>query len=100
MLASAATFAMTCALPGGTSEAIAGDRSSRGQGAPVAASSHRSVFSVRNSNELPMTKGLAVALNKSLLIELPRELRDVVVSDPATLDVVVQSSNRAYLIGK
>ncbi len=100
VLASAATFAMTCALPGGTSEATAGDRSSRSQGAPVAASTHRSVFSVRDSNQLPMTKGLAVALNKSLLIELPRELRDVVVSDPATLDVVVQSSNRAYLIGK
>lgn len=100
MLASAAAFAMTSALPGGTSEAIAGDRSSRSQGAPVAASTHRSVFSVRDSNQLPMTKGLAVALNKSLLIELPRELRDVVVSDPATLDVVVQSSNRAYLIGK
>ncbi len=99
-LATAATFAMTCALPGGASEAIAGDRSSRNLGAPVAASSHRSVFTVRDSNQLPMTKGLAVALNKSLLIELPRELRDVVVSDPETLDVVVQSSNRAYLIGK
>ncbi|MFT7575915.1 MAG: pilus assembly protein CpaC [Alphaproteobacteria bacterium] len=98
VLASAATFAMTSALPGGTNEAIAGSRSSKG--APVAASSHRSVFTVRNSNQLPMTKGLTVALNKSLLIELPRELRDVVVSDPATLDVVVQSSNRAYLIGK
>jgi len=100
VLASAAAFAMTNVLPGGTSEALAGDRSSRSQGAPVAASSHRSVFSIRNSNQLPMTKGLTVALNKSLLIELPRELRDVVVSDPTTLDVVVQSSNRAYLIGK
>ena len=99
VLASAATFAMTSTLPGGTSEAFAGDRS-RSQGAPVAATSHRSVFSIRNSNQLPMTKGLTVALNKSLLIELPRELRDVVISDPTTLDVVVQSSNRAYLIGK
>jgi pilus assembly protein CpaC len=100
VLASAATFAMTSALPGGTSEATAGDRTSRNQGAPVAPSSHRSVFSVRDSRQLPMTKGLTVARNKSLLIELPRELRDVVVSDPQTLDVVVQSSNRAYLIGK
>lgn len=99
-LATAAAFAMTCALPGGTSEAIAGDRMTRSQGAPVAPSTHRSVFSIRDSHQLPMTKGLSVALNKSLLIELPRELRDVVVSDPATLDVVVQSSNRAYLIGK
>jgi pilus assembly protein CpaC len=100
VLASAATFAMTCALPGGTSQATAGDRSSRNQGAPVAPSSHRSVFTIRDSRQLPMTKGLTVAKNKSLLIELPRELRDVVVSDPQTLDVVVQSSNRAYLIGK
>lgn len=98
VLASAATFAMTSALPGGTNEALAQSRSIKG--APVAASSHRSAFIVRDSNQLPMTKGLTVALNKSLLIELPRELRDVVVSDPATLDVVVQSSNRAYLIGK
>lgn len=100
VLASVATFAMTSALPGGTSEALAGSKSNRDQGAPVASSSHRSVFSVRDSNQLPMTKGLTVGLNKSLLIELPRELRDVVVSDPTTLDVVVQSSNRAYLIGK
>jgi len=100
LLASAAAFAMTSALPGGTSEATAGDRSSRGKGAPIAASAHRSVFTIKDSRQLPMTKGLTVAKNKSLLIELPRELRDVVVSDPLTLDVVVQSSNRAYLIGK
>lgn len=99
VLASAAAFAMTCALPGGTNESLARDKSIRDQGAPVASSSHRSVFSV-SDRQLPMTKGLTVGLNKSLLIELPRELRDVVVSDPATLDVVVQSSNRAYLIGK
>ena len=34
------------------------------------------------------------------IVELPWELRDVVVSDPSILDVVVQSSNRAYLVGK
>ncbi len=100
VLASAAAFAMTFSLPGGISEATAGDRASRSRGAPVAVTSHRSVLSISDSRQLPMTKGLTVGLNKSLLIELPRELRDVVVSDPTTLDVVVQSSNRAYLIGK
>ncbi len=98
VLASAATFAMTCALPGPSSDAQAG--STPRDGAPVAATSHRSVISIRDSRELPMTKGVTVGINKSLLIELPRQLRDVVVSDPAILDAVVQSSNRAYLIGK
>jgi pilus assembly protein CpaC len=98
VLASAATFAMTCALPGLQSEVQAGSRSQ--DGAPVAASSHRSVISIRDSHQLPMTKGVTVGVNKSLLVELPRQLRDVVVSDPKILDAVVQSSNRAYLIGK
>lgn len=99
VLASAATFALTLTTPG-IQDASAGDRYARDRGAPVAATSHRSVLSIRDSNQLPMTKGLTVAKNKSLLVELPRELRDVVVSNPEILDVVVQSSNRAYLIGK
>ena len=98
VLASAATFAMISALPGLESEVQAGGRTQNG--APVAATSHRSVISIRDSRELPMTKGVTVGVNKSLLVELPRELRDVVVSDPKILDAVVQSSNRAYLIGK
>ena len=98
VLASAATFAMTLAHPGFESEALAGSGSNGG--APVAATSHRSVISIRDSRELPMTKGVTVGINKSLLVELPRQLRDVVVSDPTILDAVVQSSNRTYLIGK
>ena len=98
VLACATTFATTNALPGLSGDAQAESRSRAG--APVAPTSHRSVISVRDSRELPMTKGVTVGVNKSLLIELPRQLRDVVVSDPTILDAVVQSSNRTYLIGK
>ena len=35
-----------------------------------------------------------------MLIEVPRDLRDVIVSSPDIVDAVVQSSNRVYLIGK
>ena len=43
---------------------------------------------------------IVVGLNKSVMVELPRELRDVIVSNPEFMDAVVQSSNRVYLIGK
>ena len=41
-----------------------------------------------------------VGLDKSMIVELPRDLKDVVVSNPANLDAVVQTSNRVFLIGK
>jgi len=43
---------------------------------------------------------VTIARNKSMLVELPRELRDVIVSNPEVVDAVVQTSNRVYLIGK
>ena len=64
------------------------------------AASHQSVIKIRHSDRLPQTKGIRLGRNKSVLIELPSELRDVVVSDPTIMDAVVQSSNRVYLIGK
>ena len=35
-----------------------------------------------------------------MIVELPREVRDVVVSNPEQIDAVLQTSTRAYLIGK
>ena len=35
-----------------------------------------------------------------MIIELPRDVRDVMVSNPEQIDAVLQSSRRAYLIGK
>ena len=61
---------------------------------------HNSVIRISASERLPVTKSITVGVGKTTMIELPRNLRDVVVSDPATLDAVVQSANRVYLIGK
>ena len=69
--------------------------------APVAFNpDHQSTMRIRESDGLPMHKGIKLGRNKSTLIELPRELRDVIVSNPEIMDAVVQSSNRVYLIGK
>jgi pilus assembly protein CpaC len=43
---------------------------------------------------------ITLGLNKSMIIELPREVREVMVSNPAKMEAVLQTSTRAYLIGK
>jgi pilus assembly protein CpaC len=69
--------------------------------APVAFNpDHQSTLRIRESDGLPVHKGIKLGRNKSTLVELPRELRDVIVSNPEIMDAVVQSSNRVYLIGK
>lgn len=67
--------------------------------AAVSPSGHRSVLRVR-TGELGGSRAVQLGRNKSMLVELPRELRDVIVSNPEIMDAVVQSSSRVYLIGK
>lgn len=40
-----------------------------------------------------------LALNKSMVIELPEDVRDVLVSSPKVADAVIRSSRKIYLIG-
>jgi len=44
-------------------------------------------------------KRIKIGLNKSLIIRLPRDARDVLVSNPKKVDAVVRSANLTYLIG-
>jgi pilus assembly protein CpaC len=79
----------------------AGKRSDARYNAPVAFNpDHQSTIRIRESDGLPVHRGIKLGRNKSALIEFPRELRDVIVSNPEIMDAVVQSSNRVYLIGK
>ena len=60
---------------------------------------HLSVLQVRDG-DLPMVKRVSLGRNKAMMIEMPRDLRDVMVSAPEIMDAVVQTSNRVHLIGK
>lgn len=42
---------------------------------------------------------IALGLNKSMVIETPRDVKDVLVSSPEIADAVVRSARRVYLIG-
>src|SRR5690606_2880580 len=46
------------------------------------------------------TRSIALGAGKSMLVEFDFELRDVLVSDPKSVDAVVQTSNRVFLIAK
>jgi pilus assembly protein CpaC len=42
---------------------------------------------------------LAIGVGKSLVIDLPRDVKDVLVADPTIANAVVRSAQRAYIIG-
>ena len=48
----------------------------------------------------PRTERIEINRGKSLMVEFPFRLRDVLVSEPRMLDAVVQSSNRVFLLAK
>jgi pilus assembly protein CpaC len=84
---------------------VAGDLDARRPLRPAASQpafnhDHQSVVRLTERDRFPLHRGMKIGRNKSMLVEVPRELRDVIVSSPDIVDAVVQSSNRVYLIGK
>jgi pilus assembly protein CpaC len=55
---------------------------------------------LRISSQGAGTRSIALGAGKSMLVEFDFELRDVLVSDPKSVDAVVQTSNRVFLIAK
>ena len=45
------------------------------------------------------SRPLALGIGKSIVIDLPRDIKDVLVADPKIANAVVRSSQRAYIIG-
>ncbi len=60
---------------------------------------HRSYLRVGETGS-GAARQITLGLNKSMIVELPREVREVMVSNPDKIDAVLQTSTRAYLIGK
>jgi len=45
------------------------------------------------------SQAVALGVGKSVVIDLPRDIKDVLVADPTIANAVVRSSRRAYIIG-
>ena len=47
----------------------------------------------------PKVRFLALGVGKSVIIDLPRDVKDVLVADPKIANAVIRSPQRAYIIG-
>jgi pilus assembly protein CpaC len=63
---------------------------------PVSANGGTAVVNVSGD---AAAKPLSVGVGKSVVIDLPRDVKDVLVADPRIANAVVRTSRRAYLIG-
>jgi pilus assembly protein CpaC len=71
--------------------------SERGLAGP---SDHQSFIRVEDTGGAPIHKNIKIGLGKSVLLEFPRPVRDVMVSNPRVVDAVVLSSNRVFLLAQ
>ncbi|MBI1649906.1 type II and III secretion system protein family protein [Hyphomicrobium sulfonivorans] len=93
--ARAAMAAVLCfATPLG--ELSAADMQGRNQGQ----AGNDSILRIPGNAAFPLTKQIELGVGRSLVVQFPVPLKDVLVSDPAVVDAVVQSSERVFLIAK
>jgi pilus assembly protein CpaC len=64
---------------------------------PVVASDYRAPVAV--SEGQINARFLSLGIGKSVVIDLPRDIKDVLVADPKIANAVVRSAQRAYIIG-
>ena len=64
---------------------------------PVAAADSESQITVPVASA--KTRFLSLGVGKSVIIDLPRDVKDVLVADPKIANAVVRSAQRAYIIG-
>jgi pilus assembly protein CpaC len=65
---------------------------------PVVASDYRTAAPATTDGQMN-ARFLSLGIGKSIVIDLPREIKDVLVADPKVANAVVRSTQRAYIIG-
>ncbi len=65
---------------------------------PVLASDYRVAAPLAADGQMN-ARFLALGIGKSIVIDLPRDIKDVLVADPKIANAVVRSAQRAYIIG-
>jgi pilus assembly protein CpaC len=66
--------------------------------APVLASDYRVPAPVVADGQMN-ARSLPLGIGKSVVVDLPRDIKDVLVADPKIANAVVRSAQRAYIIG-
>lgn len=66
---------------------------------PVLASDYRAAPAPMVADGQMNARFLSLGIGKSIVIDLPRDIKDVLVADPKIANAVVRSAQRAYIIG-
>src|SRR6202790_1030173 len=66
---------------------------------PVVASDYRAAAPLVAADGQMNARFLSLGIGKSIVIDLPRDIKDVLVADPKIANAVVRSAQRAYIIG-
>ncbi len=61
---------------------------------------HRSYLRVPANTPLPATRRITIGADKSMLVELPVDLDNVLISNPEVVNAVVKSQRQVYLLAK
>ena len=65
---------------------------------PVVASDYRTAAPVSTDGQMN-ARFVSLGVGKSFVVDLPREIKDVLVADPKVANAVIRSTQRAYIIG-
>jgi len=65
---------------------------------PVLASDYRAAAPASSDGQMN-ARFVSLGIGKSFVIDLPREIKDVLVADPKVANAVIRSTQRAYIIG-
>jgi pilus assembly protein CpaC len=66
---------------------------------PVVAADYRTTAPAGALDGQMNARPVALGVGKSIVIDLPRDIKDVLVADPKIANAVVRSAQRAYIIG-
>ena len=61
---------------------------------------HRSYLKIPANAPLPATRRITIGVDKSMLVELPVDLENVLVSNPEVVNAVVKTQRQVYLLAK
>ncbi|MGQ0672781.1 MAG: type II and III secretion system protein family protein [Hyphomicrobium sp.] len=61
---------------------------------------HKSQLRIPPGGPYPVVRKATIGLDKSMLVEVPIDLNNVLVSNPEVVDAVVQTSRQVYLLAK
>lgn len=92
-------LALVAMVAGSASFVDGGHAQSRREISAQSETAHRSVLTIP-PGQLAQARKVTIGLDKSMLVEVPADLTNVMVSNPEILDAVVQTSRQVYLLAK